>query len=462
MDKNFLLSTKTAQKLYHSYAKKMPIYDYHCHLSCKEIYEDKKYNNITEVWLYGDHYKWRYMRSMGVDERVCTGDASDYDKFFAYAKALGYAIGNPLYHWTHLELQRFFGIYECLNEKTAPKIWEKANEMIKSDGFSARGLIEKSNVALIATTDDPVDSLEYHLKLKNDKTFKTKVVPTYRPDNATNIEKDTFREYINMLSEASGFEISDFEELKKALSLAMDKFETAGCKISDHALNYAPFIKSNDAQADDVLKKALKGEELSETEIEIYKTRLLIFFGTEYAKRGWAMQLHLGALRNNNTKMFNQLGPDVGFDSIDDEQIASKLSKLLNSLAETDSLPKTILYTLNPKDNYVLGTMIGNFQADGIKGKIQFGSAWWFNDQRDGMQEQMKALANLGALSAFVGMLTDSRSFLSYPRHEYFRRILCNLIGEWVENGEYPEDYEMLGSIVGDICYNNAVNYFKM
>ena len=462
MDKNFLLNNKVSKKLFHEYAKDMPIYDYHCHLSPKEIYEDKKYKNITEIWLYGDHYKWRFMRSMGMPEELCSGPASDYDRFMAYAKCVQFAIGNPLYHWTHLELQRFFGINEYLTEKNAPAIWEKANKQIAESGFSARSLITRSNVALIATTDDPADSLEYHKKLAEDTSFKTKVVPTFRPDNAVNIEKAEFGAYIKKLADASGFEITSLEELKKALSKAMDNFASCGCKISDHAVVSMPYAMAREEQVDAIFKSALAGEKLTDEQIEIYKTNILLFCGNEYSERGWVMQLHMAALRNNNQRMYEKLGPDTGFDSIADEQIAEKLSKFLNELDKDDKLPKTILYTLNPKDNYVIGTMLGNFQGGGIKGKIQFGSGWWFNDQMDGMKEQMKALGNLGALSAFVGMLTDSRSFLSYPRHEYFRRILCSILGEWVENGEFPEDYEILGEIVKNISYNNAVNYFNM
>jgi glucuronate isomerase len=381
----------------------------------------------------------------------------------AYAKCVQYAIGNPLYHWTHLELKRFFGIEECLSEKTADKIWNEANKKIQNNGFSARELITKSNVTLIATTDDPADTLEYHKKLMEDKSFKTKVVPTFRPDNAINIEKAEFVDYIKKLSCASGVEISSFDELKSALSLMMDKFAAHGCKISDHSVLYMPYTDATDDDAADrVLKDVLCGKGITDEECEIYKSRLLIFLGKEYGKRGWVMQLHMAALRNNNERMFKQIGPDTGFDSIADEKIAEKLSKYLNALEREELLPKTILYTLNPKDNYVLGTMLGNFQGYGIKGKIQFGSGWWFNDQMDGMKLQMKTLANLGALSAFVGMLTDSRSFLSYPRHEYFRRILCSIIGEWVENGEYPEDYELLSEIVKGISYENAVKYFEM
>lgn len=462
LDENFILQTETAQKLYHEYAKDMPIYDYHCHLSPQEIYEDKTYTNITEIWLYGDHYKWRFMRSSGVPEELCTGNGSDYDKFMAYAKAVQYAIGNPLYHWSHLELQRFFDIDLVLNEKNAPEIWERANKKIAEGGFSARNLIAKSNVDCIGTTDDPADTLEYHFLLQKDDSFKTRVVPTFRPDNAVNIEKPTFADYIKTLGASYDKEIKNFDELKDVLGLALDRFASAGSKISDHAFETIPYVEGTEAEANAVFQKALNGEAVSEKEIDLYKTVLMLFFGKEYAKREFVMQLHIGALRNNNTRMFNKLGPDKGYDSIHDLEVAKTLSRFMDALATEDLLPKTILYTLNPKDNFVLGTMLGNFQGDGIRGKIQFGSAWWFNDHKDGMEEQMKALANLGALSAFVGMLTDSRSFLSYPRHEYFRRILCNILGNWVEDGEFPAEWDTLKQIVQDICFNNAKNYFKM
>ena len=462
LDENFILQTETAQKLYHEYAKDMPIYDYHCHLSPQEIYEDKTYTNITEIWLYGDHYKWRFMRSSGVPEELCTGNGSDYDKFLAYAKAVPYAIGNPLYHWSHLELQRFFDIDLVLSEKNAPEIWEKANKKIAEGGFSARNLIAKSNVDCIGTTDDPADSLEYHFLLQKDESFKTRVVPTFRPDNAVNIEKPTFADYIKTLGASYNKEIKNFAELKEVLGLALDRFALAGSKISDHAFETIPYVEGTEEEANAIFTKALNGEAVSEKEVDLYKTALMLFFGKEYAKREFVMQLHIGALRNNNTRMFNKLGPDKGYDSIHDLEVAKTLSRFMDALATEDMLPKTILYTLNPKDNFVLGTMLGNFQGDGIRGKIQFGSAWWFNDHKDGMEEQMKALANLGALSAFVGMLTDSRSFLSYPRHEYFRRILCNILGNWVEDGEFPAEWDTLKQIVQDICFNNAKNYFKM
>lgn len=460
MDDNFLLDTPTAQELFHSVAEDLPIYDYHCHLSPKEIWEDKHFKNITEVWLYGDHYKWRFMRSLGVDERYITGDASDYDKFLTYAGAVQYAIGNPLYHWSHLELRRYFGIDDILNEANAPAIWEKANAVIAGDDFSARGLIRRSNVAFIGTTDDPADSLEYHRKLAEDATFATQVRPTFRPDNAIHLEKDGFAAYIDKLSHASGVKSAGLDDILAALDARMAFFHEVGCRISDHAFGYVPYTPASHSEADEIVRKVLGGGRPSAEEADKYKTCVLQHLARGYAQHGWAMQLHIGALRNNNTRMFRVLGPDTGFDSVDDSEIAYKLSRLLDSLDVDGCLPKTVLYTLNPKDNWVLATMTGNFQSAQARGKIQFGSAWWFNDHIDGMREQMRALGNVGALAGFVGMLTDSRSFLSYPRHEYFRRIVCNLLGDWVERGEFPDDRETLAAIVRGICYENAQKYF--
>ena len=399
---DFILKNKTAKKLYHKYAKNLPIIDYHCHLSPKMIAENYKFKNAYDLFLGGDHYKWRQMRTMGIDEEYITGNADDYDKWVSFAKVMPYLIGNPLYHWTHLELKRYFGIDTILKEETAKEIWDKVNEKLSGDGFSCRDLIRKSNVEIICTTDNPYDDLSYHKQLKD---FETKVLPTFRPD---------------------------LDNLKDDITERMDYFHENGCRLSDHAV---------DKMDDDIIDK-------------------LIFLGEEYAKRGWVWQLHIGALRNNNTKMFEKLGADTGFDSINDFQIAEGVSKVLNALEMKDSLPKTILYTLNPKDNYVLGTMLGNFQKGPTPGKIQFGSGWWFNDNKDGMEAQLKALSNLGCLGTFVGMLTDSRSFVSYTRHEYFRRILCNLIGEWVENGEYPNDKKSLEKVVKGICHDNAARYF--
>jgi glucuronate isomerase len=462
MDENFLLSNDAAVKLFHDYSKDMPIIDYHCHLNPKEIYDNKKFKNITEVWLYGDHYKWRAMRAYGIDEKYITGDASDYEKFMAWAKVIPMTIGNPLYHWTHLELQRFFGVYEVLNEETAPAIWEKVNELLNSEEYRVKGLIKKSNVEAICTTDDPIDSLEYHSKIKEDESFDVKVLPTFRPDKALNIDKADFVQYIEKLGQVYGKEIRSYDELLAALDSRARFFHSVGCRVSDHALDYIPYAETSKEQAAEAFEKVLRGEAISLEEEQRYRFYTLRFFGNIYSELGWAMQLHINAARNNNTRMFKQIGPDTGYDSVNDNNVAYQLSRFLDSLEVNNALPKTILYTLNPKDNYVLATTMGCFQGSGIKGKIQFGSAWWFIDNKEGMIEQMKTLANVGLLSAFVGMLTDSRSFLSYTRHEYFRRILCNLIGEWAENGEVPEDYNLLGKIVKDISYNNAKEYFAM
>ncbi len=460
MDEDFLLNNETAVKLFHDYASKSPIFDFHCHLNPKDIYEDIRFKNITEVWLYGDHYKWRLMRSNGVDERYITGDADDYSKFLEFAKTIPMAIGNPVYHWTHLELQRYFGINELLNEKTAPVIWEKVNSMLNSSEFSVRNIIKKSNVKILCTTDDPTDSLEYHKLLKEDDSFDVRVLPAFRPDKGINIDKDDFKDWVKKLGEVCGKAIESYDDYLDALNSRLEFFDSYGCRLSDHALDFVAYEESTKEEVDEIFKKALKGEKLSQIEVDKYKTSVLQFLGKRYKELGWAMQLHIAALRNTNTRMFKKLGPDTGYDSINDVNIAYPLSKLLDSLESTGSLPKVILYTLNPKDNYVLAALMGSFQGEGIPGKMQFGSAWWFNDNIDGMTEQMKTLANVGLLSKFVGMVTDSRSFLSYPRHEYFRRILCNLIGEWVEKGEVPDDIGLLGKIVQDISFNNAVNYF--
>ena len=457
MDKDFLLSNKTARKLYHEYAEKMPIVDYHCHLSPQEIYEDKKYENITQVWLYGDHYKWRAMRSAGLDEKFMTGSASDREKFDAWAKVMPLCIGNPLYHWTHLELQRFFGINTPLNEKTADAIWKKTSEKLKN--MSARKLIESSNVEVVCTTDDPADTLEYHIMLAKDTSFKTRVLPTYRPDKAVNITAPDFALYIKKLAGASGVDINTVDDVIEALLKRVDFFAQVGGKISDHAFVYVPFEKATDEEIDAIFARAMAGEDITEQEGDCYKTKIMLALGKKFHELGWTMQLHIGAQRNNNSRMFEKLGPDTGFDSIADEKIAAKLAQFLDALDKDGNLPKTILYTLNPVHNFVIGTMLGNFQISEAPSKIQFGTAWWFVDHKDGMEEQMRHLASLGLLSKFVGMLTDSRSFLSYPRHEYFRRIMCNLIGKWVENGEYPEDWTALEEIVKGISYNNAKKY---
>ena len=448
---NFLLKTKAAQRLYHDYAEKMPIIDYHCHLNPKLIAEDYNFTSVGELMLAGDHYKWRAMRSCGIDEKYVTGDASWQDKFRAFAKTLTYCIGNPLYHWTHLELKRYFDIDKILTEKNADEIYNKCSEKIAAGGFSVRELIRKSGVEALCTTDDPADTLEYH-KAIAESDFEVKVLPTYRPDKVVNIHKETFLPYIA----ATG--AKTYAELKAWLTKTVDHFHAHGCRLSDHGLDFVPYTEG-DAEA--VFNKVMAGGIPTTEEVHVYMTDLLVFFGTEFAKRGWCMQIHVGAIRDNNKPMFRALGPDTGFDSIAETSIGEPLAKLLNALEEEDLLPKTILYSLNPKDNYVLGTLMGCFQKAPHCSKIQLGSGWWFNDQMDGMEQQLHALGSLGLLGGFVGMLTDSRSFISYPRHEYFRRILCNLIGGWVEDGMYPDDPEALEMIVRGICYNNAQAYFK-
>lgn len=460
MDENFILTNATAIKLYHEYAKDLPIIDYHCHIQQQEIYDNKQFQNITEVWLYGDHYKWRAMRSCGVDENLITGNASDYEKFLAWAETVPRLIGNPLYHWTHLELQRYFNIYTTLDLDSAPQIWEQTKAKLSSGSFNVQDIIAASNVEVICTTDDPADDLVHHQKLQ--QGFKTaKVLPAWRPDKAMKIAHPGFNEWRIKLEGLVGYKVDSYAQLLKALDVRLDFFHANKCLVSDHALDYVPFLLSSPAELEQIFSKALNNEAINAVEEEKYRTGLLIFLGREYHKRGWVMQLHINAARDNNSKRHRVLGPDTGFDSINDNNIASPLAQFLNALDDSNSLPKTILYSLNPRDNYVLGTLIGCFQGDGIAGKIQFGSAWWFNDQKDGMREQMKALANLGALASFVGMLTDSRSFLSYTRHEYFRRILCDLIGDWVEKGEFPDNPKLLGKIVQDICYFNAQKYFN-
>lgn len=456
---DFLLMTDTAKTLYHNYAKNMPIYDFHCHLNPKEIYENKKYKNITEVWLGGDHYKWRAMRSNGVDEKYITGDADDKEKFMKWAETIDECYGNPLFHWTHLELKRFFGIDLVLSKETAEEVWNLTNEKLATDKFTARELIKMSNVKTLCTTDDPIDSLEYHIALKEDKSFDVVVNPAFRPDKGIRIEKDEFIPWFNRLEEIYGEKIDSIDKYTSALESRIEFFHQVGCRISDHALDPVVFEKGTKEEVNAILLKKLAGEELTEKEVKQFKTYVMIFLGKEYSKRKWVMQIHVGCIRNNSTRMYNKLGADTGYDAIDDELFLRALSKLLDTLDTTDELPKTIIYNLNPRDNEAIGTLIGCFQDGKTPGKIQFGSGWWFLDQKDGMTRQMTALANLGLLSRFVGMLTDSRSFLSYTRHEYFRRILCNLLGDWVERGELPNNIERLGKMVENICYNNVNNY---
>ncbi|MBK0291818.1 glucuronate isomerase [Priestia megaterium] len=461
MDDHFLLTNETAAHLYNTYAKDMPIIDYHCHLNPQEVYENKQFKTLTNVWLDGDHYKWRLMRANGIEEEKITGSASDYEKFLAWAKTVPMTIGNPLYHWTHLELRRFFNIDEILNEQTAPFIWEKANEKLRSGKFGARDLITRSNVKVICTTDDPTDSLEYHMKLRDVQGFETQVLPSFRPDKGLEINQEGFKSWIAKLQDCSNRSIYTYDDLLKALESRARFFHSMGGRLSDHALNKMVYTKISKEEVSEIFLKALKGEGVSTEEESKYKSYTLIFLGKLYNELGWAMQFHLHALRNNNTKMFRQLGPDTGYDSMYDGQVAEPLVQLLDQMDVQNSLPKTILYSLNPKDNYVLASIIGSFQGDGIPGKLQLGTAWWFNDQREGMLEQMKALSNVGLFSRFIGMLTDSRSFLSYTRHEYFRRLVCSLIGTWVEEGEVPNDQQLLEQIVKGICYENAKDYFS-
>ena len=461
MDDNFLLQTEAAQQLYHNYAENMPILDYHCHINPQEIYEDRQFENITQVWLGGDHYKWRFMRSCGVDEKYITGDASDKEKFLKWAEVLGKAIGNPLFHWSHLELKKYFGYNGVLNKKTAEEVWELCNKKLAEPSMTVRNIIKQSNVTLICTTDDPVDSLEWHKKLAEDKSFDVQVLPAWRPDKAMNIEKVTYLDYMAQLEAASGMKIATFADLKKALCNRMDFFASMGCNVSDHALEYVMYAPATEDEIEAIFAKRLAGNGVSREEELKFKTAFMIFVGNEYARRDWVMQLHYGCKRDNNVVRYKQLGPDTGYDCINNYAPSSEMADMLNALSDTDALPKTILYSLNPNDNESIGTIIGCFQNEKTVGRIQQGSAWWFNDHKVGMTAQMTSLANLGILSNFVGMLTDSRSFLSYTRHEYFRRILCELIGGWVDNGEYPDDYKTLEKIVKGISYNNAVEYFK-
>lgn len=459
MDEDFLLTTETAKNLYHNYAEKLPIIDYHCHLSPQEIYEDVRYENITQVWLGADHYKWRQMRSNGVEEKYITGDASDREKFQKWAETLEKAIGNPLYHWSHLELKKYFGYEGHLCGDTAQEVWDLTSEKLKQDNMSARGLILQSNVDTICTTDDPIDSLEWHRKIKEDG-FEVKVLPAWRPDKAMNIEKADFAQYIAKLGEVSGVEIKDFDSLIEALKNRMDFFAENGCTVSDHGLEYVMYESYEPAEVNEIVKTRLSDGALTKTEERKYKTAFMVALGREYAKKNWVMQLHYGVQRDLNKKVFNALGPDAGIDAINTYSSSIEMGQYLNALAIDDSLPKTIIYSLNPADNAAIGTVIGCFQDSSAVGKIQHGAAWWFNDHKTGMMEQMTSLANLGLLGNFVGMLTDSRSFLSYTRHEYFRRIMCELIGGWVENGEYPDDEKALKQIVEGISYYNCKNYF--
>ena len=473
MDNNFLLQTETARHLYHDCACKLPLVDYHCHLNPKEIYEDRRFGNLTEVWLggrnpdgsySGDHYKWRLMRSHGIDEDYITGSKPPYERFLKLAEALEMAIGNPMYHWCHLELQQFFGVYEPLTTESAPRIWEHCSHLLRTHpDMTARGLIRRARVAFIGTTDDPVDSLQWHEKIAADHTISTVVAPSYRPDRAINIHKEGFLSYMQQLAASVGkTALPTVQDVLDALVSRLEYFHARGCKISDHGLDYVPFRACSRQEADAAYQKALRGEVLTPEETEGYQTTLLLTLGKAYHRLGIAMQLHYSCLRNNNQRIFETMGPDAGVDAIAQNTCGGNIARLLSALDLEGQCPKTILYSLNPADNAQLDTLIGCFQDSSIPGKIQHGSAWWFNDTKSGMEEQMKSLANLGLLGNFIGMLTDSRSFLSYARHDYFRRILCNLIGTWVENGEYPNCDASLKKIVEGICYRNAVRYFDL
>ncbi len=461
LDQDFLLSTDTAVTLYHKFAAKLPILDYHCHINPKEIAENRHFDNITQVWLGGDHYKWRLMRANGIDEYFITGSASDREKFDMWADTISKCIGNPLYHWSHLELQRYFGYYGALSKRTADEVWELCNSKLADPSMSARNIIKMSNVTHICTTDDPVDTLEWHDSIAKAKDFDVRVLPTWRPDKAMNLEKEDYLTYLSKLSEVSGVNIDSFRSLQAALKVRMEYFKKRKCRISDHGLDYMMYAPADEHTIEAIFKKRIQGSPLTQTEILKYKTAFMVEMGKAYAEFDWAMQLHYGCKRNNNTAMLQKLGPDTGYDAINSYTPTDQLANYLDALSSQGKLPRTIIYSLNPIDNSAIDTVIGCFQDCSAISKIQHGSAWWFNDHKTGMTDQLTSLASVGFLSGFVGMLTDSRSFLSYPRHEYFRRILCNLLGTWVENGEYPADMDALREIVGNISYYNALNYFK-
>jgi Glucuronate isomerase len=460
LDENFLLTTKTAQKLYHDFAQSMPIIDYHCHLPPDQIANDINFKNITQVWLYGDHYKWRAMRTNGVDEKYITGKASDWEKFEKWAETVPYTLRNPLYQWTHLELQRYFDVYELLDGSTAKKIYENCLAKLQTKQYSVKNLIRKMNVKVICTTDDPNDDLNYHQKIKDDG-FEVKVFPAFRPDKAMAVEDvESFNNYVQKLEKASNISINNYQSFIEALKQRHDFFAFMGCSVSDHGLEHIYAEDYTDAEVRLIFDKIRSGKEIHHVEILKFKSAMLYVFAIWDHEKDWVQQYHLGALRNNNRRMLQKLGADTGWDSIGDFSQGKSLARFLNRLDTDNQLAKTILYNLNPADNELMATMVGNYNDGSVPGKIQFGSAWWFLDQKDGMIKQINALSNMGLLSRFVGMLTDSRSFLSYPRHEYFRRILCNLFGEEIENGELPDDIKWTGKIIQDICFNNASSYF--
>ena len=460
LDENFLLKNKTAEALYHDYAKAMPVIDYHCHLPQQQIAEDINFQNITQAWLYGDHYKWRGMRSNGISEKYCTGNASDYEKFEQWAATVPYTLRNPLYHWTHLELQRYFDVHELLSSSSAKSIYDITSEKLRSKEYSVKNLLRKMNVVAVCTTDDPVDDLGFHLQLKDQK-FEIPVLPAFRPDQAMNVgDSARFINYVKRLETAANKSVSNYTDFVEALKNRHDFFHAMGCNVSDHGLEYLYADDFTDSEIKTIFDKTYGGKELGEVEIKKFKSAMLLQFADWDYERGWVQQFHLGTFRNNNGRMLSTLGPDTGFDSIGDYAQGQGLSSFLSKLDTKNRLAKTIIYNLNPADNELFATMIGNFNDGSIAGKVQWGSGWWFLDQKDGMTKQLNALSNMGLLSRFVGMLTDSRSFLSFPRHEYFRRILCNLFGEEIENGELPNDLAWTGKIIQDISYNNAKNYF--
>lgn len=457
---DFLLENEFSRRLYHDYAKSMPIFDYHCHLSAKDIYENRSFSNLTELWLGGDHYKWRAERANGIEERFITGDAPAYDKYMAFASSLKYMPGNPLYHWSHLELYRYFGISEVLNESSAPHIWNKCQERFSSGKLSPRYFIENSGVTDIFTTDNPSVDLSYHERLKKDKDFHVSVRPAWRPDALIYIHKDAFLDEINKLCELTDIDITSFEKLQEALLVRMDAFQKAGCKASDHSFLAMPYRLVSSEKIDRVFKKRLSGNVLTEDECNEFRTMLMIFLAKEYAKRGWVMELHLGCLRDQNTRMVREIGEAAGYDGIGDRGQIEPLTKFFNELEQDDQLPKTIIFNLNPKDSYTYMALAGSFQKAPCPSRIQYGTAWWMLDHMDGIEEQLRIFSSLGLLGRHIGMLTDSRSYVSYARHDYFRRILCRLLGSWVLGGLFPYDLELLGEIVGRISYINAKDYF--
>lgn len=461
LDENFLLKNKTAQQLYHEYAKDMPVIDYHCHLPPADIAGDIQFENLTQAWLSGDHYKWRAMRANGVNESYCTGNRPDDEKFYKWAETVPYTLRNPLYHWTHLELQRYFEVYEILDEKSAGRIYENCSAKLQTETYSTRNLLRMMNVKLVCTTDDPADNLEHHIKLKNEG-FEIPILPAFRPDKAMNADDPaTFNTYVSRIESASNVSIASYRDYLDALKARHDFFASNGCTVSDHGLDHLFAEDYSDAEIESIFNKVRSGSELAEIEKRKFKTAMLVQFAEWDWEKGWVQQYHVGALRSNSSRMLRELGPDTGFDSIGDFLQGKELSAFLNRLDNNNKLAKTILYNLNPADNALFATMAGNFNDGAIPGKMQYGSAWWFLDQKDGMIQQINALSNMGLLSRFVGMLTDSRSFLSFPRHEYFRRILCNIFGEEIEDGELPDDLEWTGKVIQNICYNNAKNYFN-